>query len=63
MDDIGQNAAIDRTLPYQKNVPAETSPNPTTREISGLANKNARIIWSMLNTGGDFNLGQQVNAA
>ena len=28
-----------------------------------LANKNARIIWSMLNTGGSFNLGQQVNAA
>jgi transposase len=28
-----------------------------------LANKNARIIWSMLNTGGDFNLGQQATAA
>ncbi len=27
-----------------------------------LANKNARIIWSMLNTGGDFNLGQQATA-
>ena len=28
-----------------------------------LANKNARIIWSMLNTGGDFNCRLQANAA
>ena len=28
-----------------------------------LANKNARIIWSMLNTGGDFNYRLQANAA
>ncbi len=28
-----------------------------------LANKNAQIIWSMLNTGGDFNYRLQANAA
>ena len=28
-----------------------------------LANKNARIIWSMLNTGEDFNIGAQATAA
>ena len=28
-----------------------------------LANKNARIIWSMLNTGEEFNIGAQATAA
>ena len=53
----------DRDNDYTRWVGRKKATLSHNKAAVGLANKNARIIWSMLNTGEEFNIGAQAIAA